>query len=362
MSEPAVRRPTLHVHVMPGTRAEQAYLVPRTEAATPRAITGGIVPNPDYDLQYQGGKTIPDLTFTFFYVGGDASWSGSDRGNIDRALSAAMADRNLNNVMQQYFSTPISATFRPSTVLTGAPPKTFTQADAENTIKSLFNAGQLAGYDFGTTVFGMILPRGSILTDDSSAGNAGVRSARVTSEDTAVSSLEGLGGYHGVVVAGNTTLYYAVVVYGENLGNGKMNGIAAFAEPWKNICGAMYHELQEARTDPDINGTPGWVSNPVSDFGGQSVEVGDAPVFEAGKNLGLVFKEVPLADGSGTVPIQLMYSDAVHGPEGPRDTADPAASTTGGGGVGGGSPIVIIGIIVSVLILLGLGYFLFIHK
>ena len=77
MSEPAVRRPTLHVNVMPGTRAEQAYLAPRTEAATPRAITGGIAPHPDYDVQFQGGKTIPDLTFTFFYVGGTPPCRGA---------------------------------------------------------------------------------------------------------------------------------------------------------------------------------------------------------------------------------------------------------------------------------------------
>jgi hypothetical protein len=28
-------------------------------------------------------------------------------------------------------------------------------------------------------------------------------------------------------------------------------------------------------------------------------------------------REVPLADGSGTVPVQFQYSNAVHGPEGP---------------------------------------------
>ncbi len=49
----------------------------------------------------------------------------------------------------------------------------------------------------------------------------------------------------------------------------------------------FYHELQEARTDPDVEGM-----------------------------LTKVFKEVPLADGSGTVPVQLQYSNAVHGPEG----------------------------------------------
>jgi hypothetical protein len=30
-----------------------------------------------------------------------------------------------------------------------------------------------------------------------------------------------------------------------------------------------------------------------------------------------VFKEVTVSDGSGTVPVQFQYSNAVHGPEGP---------------------------------------------
>ena len=38
---------------------------------------------------------------------------------------------------------------------------------------------------------------------------------------------------------------------------------------------------------------------------------------EAGGRLDLVMQEVQLADGSGTVPIQLMWSNAVGGPEGP---------------------------------------------
>jgi len=33
---------------------------------------------------------------------------------------------------------------------------------------------------------------------------------------------------------------------------------------------------------------------------------------------------VPLTDGSGTVPVQFQYSDAVHGPEGPRRTPAPS--------------------------------------
>jgi hypothetical protein len=83
------------------------------------------------------------------------------------------------------------------------------------------------------------------------------------------------------------------------------------------VVATFYHELNEARTDPDvddvINGGSvhllGWTSR-------QGEECGDFPVFEANP-LSEVFVEVPLASGHGTVPVQLMYSNAVHGPEGP---------------------------------------------
>jgi hypothetical protein len=41
---------------------------------------------------------------------------------------------------------------------------------------------------------------------------------------------------------------------------------------------------------------------------------------EAGADLGAVMREVPLANGKGAVPIQLMWSNAVGGPEGPIAT------------------------------------------
>src|SRR5207249_3693398 len=138
--------------------------------------------------------------------------------------------------------------------------------------------------------------------------------------DEAVDSKHGLGGYHGSIHAkhGSTTdtVYYAVGVYSE----GK-NGIAAFDKPWKSICATFYHELCEARTDPDVEDairagdTPkankflGWYSP-------KGGEIGDIPMEEADADLSTVMKEVPLG-GGGTTPIQLMWSNAVSGPEGP---------------------------------------------
>jgi hypothetical protein len=46
---------------------------------------------------------------------------------------------------------------------------------------------------------------------------------------------------------------------------------------------------------------------------------------EAGSNLGLIMKEVKIAGSSTKVPIQLMWSNAVGGPEGPIATKHPAS-------------------------------------
>ena len=88
----------------------------------------------------------------------------------------------------------------------------------------------------------------------------------------------------------------------------------AFNQPWKNVVATFYHELVEARTDADVEeGRVAWVNDDVP-----SLEIGDIPMkLAGGANLGKVMKEVPLSDGSGTVPIQLMWSNAVAAPEGP---------------------------------------------
>jgi hypothetical protein len=124
------------------------------------------------------------------------------------------------------------------------------------------------------------------------------------------------------------TLYYAVGVYSERRANGSRNGIVAFDKPWKNVVATFYHELNEARTDPDVEqviqgghaSLLGWTSR-------QGEECGDFPVFEANP-LTLVFQEVPIA-GAGTAPVQFQYSNFVHGPEGLIPTPDPPSPPRG---------------------------------
>src|SRR5438876_9915851 len=96
----------MNVVVARGSRAEGVFRsrarLPEEEFLT-EELVAGVPPRPNHNLVFHGGKTIPDLNFRNFYLGGDASWAHSDLENIDHALAAAMSDSNLNNVMMQYF-------------------------------------------------------------------------------------------------------------------------------------------------------------------------------------------------------------------------------------------------------------------
>ena len=137
--------------------------------------------------------------------------------------------------------------------------------------------------------------------------------------------MAGLGGYHGSVHiqrgGKRVTLYYSANVYSQMLSAGRENGIVVFDRPWKNVVGTLYHELNEFRTDADVNDAIETGSN---DFLGwtsrRGHEVGDQPI-TAAPTLTLVFKQVTSASGGKRLPVQFMYSNAVHGAEGPIATA-----------------------------------------
>lgn len=277
----------LSVVVRPGSEAEASY---RSAVLAP-----GFAPEPGLDLRFFGGKTLPRLSYTLVYLGG---WQEEERSELDRALAAAMRDRGLNNVLAQYFPrTDVTTTFAGSKVQEGSLPERVTRDVVEGLVPTL---------DLGPTVACLLLPKGAVLVD--------------TAE---VDSKHGLGGYHGSVQVNGTERYYAVAVYSEG-----DNGIVAFDEPWKNVCATLYHELQETRTDPDVEDAIRLGSAPGADrllgwYSPRGGEIGDIPMAEAGGRLDRVMKEVPLSDGSGTVPIQLMWSNAVGGPEGPTPTPRP---------------------------------------
>jgi len=264
------------------------------------------------NLKYMGGKTISNLSFKSFYLGGSA-WMASDMQNIDAALSGALADPHLNNVMLQYYpgATSISTAFLGSKTLTAAVDNPFTRDSVNPVLAALLADGSLQGADLADTVVCLMLPPGIELTTDA-AGGVG----RVMGDDNLDSSKQGLGGYHGSCHIGNQVVYFSVAVYSQFI-NGQPNGIPVWPDSWKNVVATLYHELNEARTDPDVeesmrqnnNALLGWYSQ-------KAGEIGDIPITEAGANIRSVMVELTLGNGV-VAPIQLMWSNAVGGPEGP---------------------------------------------
>lgn len=294
-----------------------ARSIRQTAAANNEQRTDGISASPQEDLRYRGGHTIKDLKYINIFVGGSQAWDPNDWKSIDNSLAAAMSDRRLNNVIMQYFGNqPVSSQFIGSFFLNGWKPATVQKTEINAQIASLYRQRAFDGQDLPNTVFNFLLPRGVILGDPSGGAQQVVSNKAIPLAD-AVDSTGGLGGYHGSVHVDGKTIYYSIGVYSERTANGGTNGIPVFKDAnWKNVVATFYHELQEARTDADVDDANtvgmqvlGWTSD-------SGNEIGDYPIAEA-TQLIQVFQEVQLADGSGTVPIQLCYSNAVHGPEGP---------------------------------------------
>ncbi|MEQ9410817.1 MAG: hypothetical protein RIK87_24105 [Fuerstiella sp.] len=333
-ARPQIRRVSQHNNRRGTVAVTSGYNV-RT-----RQLTDGASPAPQEDLKYRGGRLIRDLFYVNLYVSGDTEWSAADVQQIDRSLSAAMRDEHLNNVLLQYFNNePVSSTALPSHPLVGYTPAEVSRGDIQNYVTYLHQQGFLQPYDLANTVFNFLLPPGTVLSSDSRAANmqrestrsSAVRNYDTTSDVAEPDSRAGLGGYHGSVVTANGgRVYFSVGVYAQRYTNGATNGVPVFREPWKNVAAALYHQLIETRTDPDVeeairNSSDlntdrylGWVSD-------SGLEIGDFPL-HADIPLTSVITEVPLADGSGTVPVQLPYSNFVHGPEGPISQPHPLPS------------------------------------
>jgi hypothetical protein len=298
----AITQP-MRIQARRGASAEQRYYhrsaLPEPWRM-PKAIANGVSPRPLEDLIFHGGTIVPQMLFQNIYCGSSADWNSSDVEKIDVAIAAAMRDKRLNNVMAQYFAdTTLSCDPLESLKLEDQKPVLFDEPDVQAKIVTLFRSGQIRASDLETTIFNLVLPRGSVLALGDS------------------DSLHGLGGYHGSVHVQHNgrrvTLYSSANVFSEG-----DNGIPVFDTPWKNVVATLYHELNEFRTDADVkdaietgdNDFLGWMSR----FGR---ECGDEPIAVAAQ-LDLVFQEV-LTASAGKVPVQFMYSNVVHGPEGPID-------------------------------------------
>jgi hypothetical protein len=307
-----VARYAMRIQARPGSLVEKSHYVnsslPGHAWPDPKAIADGIAPSPLDDLIFHGGRVVPQMGFQNIYLGSAGDWASSDIEFIDAAITRAMQDRRLNDIMSQYFpGTRLTCDVKPSVQLDEAKPLQLDEPDVQAKVVQLFNAGTLGAADLRTTVFNLLLPPGTVLK----LGTA--------------SSPDGLGGYHGSVHTQKNgksiTVYYSANVYSQILADGSQNGIVAFDQSWKNVAATLYHELNEFRTDADAkdaiesadNDFLGWMSR-------QGRECGDQPIFVA-TSLSQVFQEVMASNGGGRIPVQFMYSNRVHGGEAPSTDA-----------------------------------------
>jgi hypothetical protein len=241
----------MKVFVRPNSAAERGFHS-RAVMPKPEVLAPGLPPTPEHNLIFHGGKTIANLSYANFYVGGADAWDANNIQSIDTALAAAMTDQNLNNVMVQYYPDgKISTAFQGSQILAGPPPAVVSQGDVETLVSSMCNAGQFDNLDLSSTVVNFLLPSGTILNTNvdptSPAINAraetpptqatvvkkALRPAVVPQEDEE-DSTQGLGGYHGSVHVGaapEKIVYYAVGVFSEQLADGRTNGIVCSTSP-----------------------------------------------------------------------------------------------------------------------------------
>lgn len=160
-----------------------------------------------------------------------------------------MSDPGLERVIAQYFDGPISSRALPSAYVDGALGKSFFKDQAEALVQRLFGDGVLGDVAPASTVVCLMLPPGVVLVDGNSDGEQReAPHARSVFSRRRAGRLKARTGrlprFRPVL---GTTVYYAVSVYSDG-----DNGIVAFDEPWKSVVATFYHELCEARTDPDV--------------------------------------------------------------------------------------------------------------
>jgi len=263
----------MRIQARPGSPVERRhYIYPERGWAQlePDAIARGIPPDSSADLVFHGGKTVPQMEFQNVFLGGQASWLASDIDSINTAITLAMQDRRLNNVVQQFFDRGVNLSCdpRPLLVLEEAKPVQLDEPDVQQLVARLVQQGKVSDSDLGATIFNLVLPPGTILKLDQD------------------NSLGGLGGYHGSVDfehnGRSQTAYYSANVFSQKLPTGRANGIPAFDASWKDVVGTLYHEMNEFRTDADVGEAIRKNDDSLLGWMGAQGEIGDQPINAAG--------------------------------------------------------------------------------
>jgi hypothetical protein len=299
----------MRIQVAPGSEAEYRHYRAAArrsgdEDIVREALAPGVSASPKDDLVFRGGKTLAQMGFQNIYLGRASDFASGDVESIDDAITRLMRDEQLASIIQQYFpGKKLTYDIAPSVVLDENRRNEMDEPDVQNKIIDLFDRNLILGTDHDRTVFNLVLAPDTVLKLDGS------------------SSERGLGGYHGSVHFSRNgqsrTLYYSANVYSA-IRAGKRNGIPFFTAPWKNVVCTLYHELVESQTDPDVGDAIR--DNDMRFIGFNSKigqEIGDQPI--AANSLDRVFKEVMTLPGPRPTPVQFMYSNAVHGAEGPGE-------------------------------------------
>jgi hypothetical protein len=285
-------------------------------------------------LLFRGGRTIRDLAFKTFYYG--SVWQqnpastvinrlAAARTQIDNAIDAAMVDPQLNGILSQYFGgQPVTGKALPSEVIANAPRTAspniaFNETDIRGVIADLL-ATRLAGIDLASTVVNIVLPPGmslEILGLDEQARPSGAAVMPGVPRDAANFD-SGIAGYHGsaaMQTAGTSVdVLYSVVVWSDGSTGIPVPGW----QGWENVVATLYHELQETRTNPDVDRAVrsgdsrfiGWNTDPVDGPDGPDCrEIADLPLILNNAQRYAAFARVSVAGQPTPVPIQLMWSN-----------------------------------------------------
>lgn len=298
----------MRIQVAPGSEAEYRHY--RTvfrrggETLKREALAPGVSASPQDDLLFRGGKTLPQMGFQNIYLGHPSDFAPGDVEKIDDAITRLMRDEQLKGIIQQYFQgQKLEYDVAPPVVLDENRRNEMDEPDVQNKVIDLFDQNLLMATDLDRTIFNLVLAPDTVL--------------RLNGSD----SRNGLGGYHGSVHftrdGQSRTLYYSANVYSA-VRSGRRNGIPFFSAPWKNVVCTLYHELIESQTDPDVGDAIRLNDRRFIGFNSRfGQEIGDQPI--AANSLDKVFKEVLTLPGPNATPVQFMYSNKVHGAEGPDE-------------------------------------------
>jgi hypothetical protein len=106
----------------------------------PEEIALGIDPAPLEDLLFHGGRVVPQMEFQNVYIGEPDDWSEEDIESIDSAITLAIQDQDLNNVMEQFFpGASVECDPRDSFVQGEAKPSQLDEPGVQATVVALFD-------------------------------------------------------------------------------------------------------------------------------------------------------------------------------------------------------------------------------